>query len=217
MRLIAFLFLLCTSGVLSARELSLPEIRNVLEAVAVARGESGISARFRETKVLPLLKAPVTESGTLRFLPPDRFRKETEGPRPTLTLFDGDILWIVFPQDAFAERYSLKANRMLRTSFTAFLSLLEASSAEDSFSVTGQADKDSFTLEFIPRNRRLRSTISRAVVEVSSNHQISTISLHDPGGGHSKIELFDQRKERMDPKKFRFVPPPGMRVSSPMT
>ena len=112
--------LLVAVSALNAEELSSKEAEAFLSRLSASRAGSAMQADFREERRLALMNKPVIETGTLSFLPPDKFRRQVEGG--SLTVCDGDSLWLYYPQFGEAERYTLSANRPLRESVAAMTS-----------------------------------------------------------------------------------------------
>ncbi len=103
------LLLLIAISTLQSQELPPKEVEALLARLAESRGGSGMQANFREERRLALMEKPVIETGTVSFLPPDMFRREVNGG--SLTVCNGDTLWIFYPQFREVEKYTLSSNR----------------------------------------------------------------------------------------------------------
>jgi hypothetical protein len=64
----------------------------VAELMASLAARGAAEAAFSERRYVPVLEAPVTSSGTLRFVPPDRLEKNTLLPRAESMVLAGDQL-----------------------------------------------------------------------------------------------------------------------------
>src|SRR4029453_3182052 len=90
------LLLLSAVSVLQSQELPSKDVEALLARLAETRGGTGMQAKFREERHLALMEKPVIETGTVSFLPPNRFRREVDAG--SLTVCNGDTLWIFYPQ-----------------------------------------------------------------------------------------------------------------------
>ncbi|MFO0624614.1 MAG: outer membrane lipoprotein carrier protein LolA [Polyangiales bacterium] len=86
------------------------------------RAVPGISARFRESRQLQLLAAPLVSEGTLHYAPPGRLARRTEQPEPAVALLEGNRLRF---RDASGEQSldldAMPAARQFLESFTALV------------------------------------------------------------------------------------------------
>lgn len=211
------IFTLCL-GIASAfaQPLSAPEIDELLRKLAERRGDSGLSVDFREERSLALLERPIVETGRLEFLPPNKFRKEVALPTKAFTVCDGETLWIVFPGDNEAERYSLSSNRRLRDSMSALTAAIGLSRMETAFRINAEKDGGLFRLELMPRRSSLKESVSVIRVVLRGDLSLEEIVIEAPGGNRTVINVTNERPLALSAADFRFEPPPRMKVSTPL-
>nr|MBA2744493.1 outer membrane lipoprotein carrier protein LolA [Chthoniobacterales bacterium] len=103
------LFLTCFSAaVLHAEPLAPNDVKALLGRIREKRaGAPQSQADFQEEKTIKLMNRPVTSSGHLWFEPPNKFRREVKGNSPSVTVSDGQQLWMYYPKLEAAERYQL--------------------------------------------------------------------------------------------------------------
>src|SRR6266566_8995416 len=98
------LSLVALTSFASSGPLSPAELRNLLARI---RENRTTQADFQEQRFLRLMKKPIVSSGSVWFQPPNKFRREVKGNSPSLTVSNGQQLWIYYPNFKSAERYSL--------------------------------------------------------------------------------------------------------------
>src|SRR5881392_4524062 len=92
------------ASVAKSAPLSESELKNLLAAI---RQNRTTQADFQEQRVIRLMKKPVVSSGKVWFQAPNKFKREVKGNSPSLTVSDGQQLWIYYPKFQSAEHYSL--------------------------------------------------------------------------------------------------------------
>lgn len=211
----AFL-MVATGRVCADGDLSQEEIRDALQKLAAARPAGGVIVEFRETRRLPLLDKPVVSTGTIEFLPPHFFRKTLRGSFPSTTIVNGTDLWIYYPSEAAAEKYSLEGNRPLRESLAALAAGFDPGRILGRFQITGSRTEGSLDLRLVPSRRALRNSLSTLDLQFNSSGRLERIVLSEPGGGSTRIEVLSEKPAALRPADFEFVPPPGTSVSQPL-
>lgn len=205
-----------TGWVRADGELSQEEIRVALQKLAAARPAGGVIVEFRETRRLPLLDKPVVATGAIEFLPPHFFRKTVKGSFPSITTVNGKDLWIYYPSEAAAEKYSLERNRPLRESLEALAAGFDPGRILGNFEITGYRTEGSLDLRLVPRRRALRNSLSTLNLQFNFSGGLDRIVLSEPGGGSTHIEVLSEKPAALSPADFEFVPPPGTSVSQPL-
>src|SRR5436853_6624514 len=98
------LFLMQPVVMLQAQALSPQEIQGLLAKIRERRAAAPhVQADFREEKQIHLMTRPIVSSGKVWFEPPNKFRREVRGGSPSLTVCDGQQLWIYYPNFKSAE------------------------------------------------------------------------------------------------------------------
>jgi outer membrane lipoprotein-sorting protein len=208
------LLLLIAVSTLQSQELSAKEVEALLARLAESRGGSGMQANFREERRLALMEKPVIETGIVSFLPPDMFRREVDGG--SLTVCDGDTLWIFYPQFREVEKYTLSSNRPLRESISAMTSGFGLQDLGKNYRVQAWQLADGYRIELHPKTSSLRKAVTAIQVDISEQLYARRVEIVGADGDRSGITFSGERKVKLSPEDFRFQPPAGVRVSEPM-
>ncbi len=96
-------------ALMAAQPMSEDETLQLLEQIAAKRADGAVQSDFREEKKLAMMEKPVVENGTIAFLAPNKFRREVPGK--SLTVCDGETLWMYYPAYKEAEKYTLSSNK----------------------------------------------------------------------------------------------------------
>jgi outer membrane lipoprotein-sorting protein len=209
------LLLLIAVSTLQAQELPPKEVEALLARLAESRSGSGMQANFREERHLALMEKPVTEIGIVSFLPPDMFRREVNGG--SLTVCNGDTLWIFYPQFREVEKYTLSSNRPLRESISAMTSGFGLQDLGKSYKVQAWQTADGYRIELHPKTSSLRKAVTKIQVDISDQLYARRLEIFGAEGDRTTITFSGERKVKLSPEDFRFQPPTGVRVSEPMT
>src|SRR5947208_16718589 len=131
-----------------AAPLSGDELNNLLAAI---RQNRTTQADFQEERVIRLMKKPVTSSGRIWFLPPNKFRREVKGNSPSVTVSDGRELWIYYPNFKSAERYPLGKGSPLDATVAAINSALNLENIENLFQINAAKADKGYEVTLLPR------------------------------------------------------------------
>jgi outer membrane lipoprotein-sorting protein len=208
------LLLVMAFSSLQSQELPPQEVEALLARLAESRRGSGMQANFREVRRLALMEKPVIETGTVSFLPPDMFRREVNGG--SLTVCNGDTLWIFYPQFREVEKYMLSSNRALRDSISAMTSGFGLQSLGDNYKVQAWQTDDGYRIKLLPKSSSLRKAVTELQVDISDQLYARRVEIFGAEGDRTTITFSDERKVKLSPEDFRFQPPAGVRVSDPM-
>src|SRR3982750_4158474 len=149
----AILAVLALTRIAQGAPLSGDELKNLLAAI---RQNRTTQADFQEERVIRLMKKPVTSSGRIWFLPPNKFRREVKGNSPSITVSDGRELWIYYPNFKSAERYPLGKGSPLDATVAAINSALNLENIETSFNVTATKTEGGHELTLMPRTAAMK-------------------------------------------------------------
>ena len=161
--------LLIVAGLISltsvARAAPLPdsEVKNLLARI---RENRITQADFQEQRVIRLMKKPLMSSGRVWFQPPNKFRREVKGNSPSLTVSDGQQLWIYYPNFKSAERYPLGKRSPLDSTVAAINSALNLENIENTFQITAtkiDPPQAGYELALIPRTASISFARRRKV------------------------------------------------------
>src|SRR6266702_8310513 len=127
-----FLFVALTC-IANSAPVSEADLKNLLAGI---RQNRITQADFQEQRVIRLMKKPILSSGRVWFQPPNKFRREVKGSSPSLTVSDGQQLWIYYPNFKSAERYSLGKRSPLDSVIASINAAWNLENVENTFRVT---------------------------------------------------------------------------------
>ena len=205
--------LLAASG-LNAQELSSKEVETLLARLSASRAGAAMQADFREERRLALMNKPVVETGTVSFLPPDKFRRQVDNG--TLTLCDGDVLWLYYPQFGEAEKYTLSSNRSLRESIAAMTSGFGLQNLSKNYNVQARKTANGYRATLTPKTSSLRKTVAEIQIDISSELFAKRLEIVGAEGDRTLVSFSNERRVSLSPEDFEFQPPQGVRVSEPL-
>ena len=209
------LLLLGAVSVLQSQELPSDDVEALLARLADSRGGSGMQANFREERRLALMEKPVIETGIVSFLPPNMFRREVNGG--SLTVCNGDTLWIFYPQFREVEKYALSSNRPLRESIAAMTSGFGLQDLGKNYRVQAWQIADGYRMKLHPKTSSLRKAVTEIQVDISDQLYAKRVEISGAEGDRTTIIFSGERKVKLSSEDFRFQPPAGVRVSEPMS
>src|SRR6266446_7313387 len=132
---VTIIFSSCFSA-LHAGPLSSADIKNLLARIREKRAQAPqAQADFEEEKIVHLLNKPIMSSGKVWFQAPNKFRREVKGNSPSVTVSDGQQLWIYYPNFKSAEHYSLGKRSPLDTAIATINTALNLENVEGSFHI----------------------------------------------------------------------------------
>ena len=147
----------------------------------------GVRARFRETKHLSLLAAPLVSEGTLHFAPPDRLVRHTTHPRSASVVIDGERMAI---RDESGHRtVDLKRSRVARHFADNLRVLLRGDLAglRSRYEIVFHSDEEHWKLRLEPRSRFVRRVVEEVSVEGRGTELISMENLETNGDRTSTV------------------------------
>jgi hypothetical protein len=161
----------------------------------------GLAARFREEKHIALLKAPLTNEGTLYFAPPDLLVRHVERPAPSTLLLRGDEL--VMGTAADSQTIDLANQPAVRAFVDAFRLVLAGDLAGlrtlYAIEVRSGAEPGAWRLVLMPRDERLAGVVR--VIELAGREALlAELTVREPDGDFTVTRFRD-----VDPQR-RFTP-----------
>jgi outer membrane lipoprotein carrier protein len=152
-----------------------------------------------------------TESGTLWLKKPGKMRWEYSQPRPKLFLTDSQNAFFYVPGERQARKAPIRKLDDLRSPLRYLLGKLKLDKELEGLSrapdVTPLNQGDT-VLRGVPKG--LKDRLSDVVLEITPEHQISRILIHELDGSSTDFR-FTQLQEGIPVQDnlFRFTPPPG--------
>jgi Outer membrane lipoprotein-sorting protein len=214
--------LLIVAGLISltsvARAAPLPdsEVKNLLARI---RENRITQADFQEQRVIRLMKKPLVSSGRVWFQPPNKFRREVKGNSPSVTVSDGQQLWIYYPNFKSAERYPLGKRSPLDSTVAAINSALNLENIENTFQITAtkiDLPQAGYELALIPRTASMKRVFQKLELHISDQLRAERTEMFLPNGDRIVTSYSNQTRAPVPASTFEFKPPPGTDITTPL-
>jgi outer membrane lipoprotein-sorting protein len=200
-----------------AEPLSPAEIKILLARIRDRRATTpNLQADFQERRKVHLLDEPIASSGKVWFQAPNKFRRENKGNAPSVTVSDGQQLWIYYPKFKSAERYSLAKRSPLDAGVTALTAGLSLQNLETNYHVTGSKEGDHIILELQPRVPSLRRLLQRLEITLDSDLHVVRTSMLQPNGDEIVTTYSNHDHAPLAASIFEFTLPPGTDITTPL-
>lgn len=211
-------FLLALSSLtVCADPLSSADVKALLGHIRERRlATPNLQADFQEQRKVHLLDEPIASNGKVWFQAPNKFRRETKGNAPSLTVSDGQQLWIYYPKFKSAERYSLAKKSPLDAGVAALTAGLSLQNLESNYRVTGSKEGDRLILELQPRVPSLRRLLQRLEIVLDTNLHVVRTTMLQPNGDEIVTTYTNHDHSGLPANTFEFTPPPGTDVATPL-
>jgi outer membrane lipoprotein carrier protein len=211
-----FLLVWFTNGV-KAQPLSPTDVKTLLERIREKRAAApSMQADFQEQRKIHLLDEPIHSSGKIWFQAPNKFRVERKGNAPSITVSDGQQLWIYYPNFKSAERYSLAKRSPLDAAISAITTALNLENVEHTFHITGAKSEKGYDLELTPRNPSMKRIFQKLSLHLSSDLFAERTDMLQANGDRIVTTYENAGHAVIPPGQFEFTPPPGTEVSTPL-
>jgi outer membrane lipoprotein carrier protein len=207
------IFFLSIAPMANAEALSEADVKNLLARI---RENRITQADFQEQRVIRLMKKPIVNSGKVWFQPPNKFRREAKGSSPSLTVSDGQQLWIYYPNFKSAERYSLGKRSPLDSVIASINSALNLENIENTFNITATRAGNGYELELTPRTASMKRAFQKLNLRINDNLQAERTDMLQPNGDRIVTVYTNQTRAPIPPSTFEFTPPPGTEVTAPL-
>ena len=175
-----------------------------------------VQADFREEKAVHLMNKAITSTGKVWFQAPNKFRRETRGNSPSVTVSDGEQLWIYYPKFKSAEHYLLGKRSPLDAGIAAITAALNLENVESSYRVTGGKEADGYELQLMPRNPSLKRLLKTFSIQLNAKLQVQRTEMVQPNGDHIVTFYSNESRVPIDGSTFEFTPPAGTTVTTPL-
>jgi chaperone LolA len=215
--LAAICLLFGLSIAVQAQSLSPAELKNLLGRVREKRAAAPqVQADFREDKNVHLLNKPIASSGKVWFQAPNKFRREAKGNAPSVTVSDGQHLWIYYPKFQSAEHYSLGKRSPLDAGIAALTAGLNLEDIENTYRITATKVSNGYELELMPRAPSLKKFLQTFTIRINDNLQVERTEMLQPNGDRIVTVYSNETRAPIDPSTFEFTPPAGTNVTTPL-
>jgi outer membrane lipoprotein carrier protein len=214
---IAFIFM---ASLVKAEPLSPAEVKNLLARIRQEHAAAPqVQADFQEEKTMRLMNKPIVSSGKVSFQMPNKFRREVKGSSPSVTVSDGQQLWIYYPNFKSAERYSLGKRSPLDSVIAAINTALNLENVEGSFHIAAtkiDPPKAGYELDLTPRSPSMKRMFQKLRVQINDDLLLQRTEMLQPNGDRIVTVYSNQTRAPIPASTFEFTPPAGTEVSSPL-
>jgi chaperone LolA len=200
-----------------AQPLAPNDVKVLLDKIrAKHAGAPQLQADFQEQKEVHLMNKPIVSSGKVWFQQPSKFRREVKGSSPSITVSDGNVLWIYYPKFQSAEKYSLGKRSPLDAGIAALTAALNLQEVERSYRITGSKEGDGYELLLAPRNPSLKRLLKSFDLRLNSDLQVQRTEMVQPNGDHIVTTYTNESRAAIPADTFQFSPPAGTNVTTPL-
>ena len=200
-----------------AEPLAPPEVKALLDQIRARRaGAPQLEADFQEEKTVHLMNKPISSAGKVWFQKPNKFRREVKGNSPSITVSDGQQLWIYYPKFQSAEHYSLGKHSPLDAGIAALTAALNLENVENSYHITGSKQDSGYELQLAPRNPSLKRLLKTFNIQLNVDLQVRRTEMVQPNGDHIITVYSNESRTAIPAATFKFTPPPGTSVTTPL-
>jgi outer membrane lipoprotein carrier protein len=201
----------------SAAPLSPADIKTLLERIREKRAAApSMEADFQEQRKVHLLDEAINSSGKIWFQAPNKFRVERKGNAPSITVSDGQQLWIYYPNFKSAEHYSLARRSPLDAAISAITTALNLENVEHTFHIAGEKAERGYDLELTPRNPSMKRIFQKLLLHLSDDLFAERTDMLQPNGDQIVTTYQNLNHAAIQASQFEFTPPPGTEVSTPL-
>ena len=211
------LFLCVLATLASADPLSPAELKALLARIGENRAAAPqVQADFQEEKSVHLLNKPITSSGKMWFQAPNKFRREAKGNSPSITVSDGQQLWIYYPKFQSAEHYSLGKRSPLDAGIAAITASLNLENVEATYHFTGMKEANGYQLQLTPRNPSMKRFLQTFSIHMNNELQVVRTEMLQPNGDRIVTTYTNETRAPIPASTFEFTPPAGTDVTTPL-
>ena len=207
------LFFLIIAPMARAEALSEADVKNLLARI---RENRITQADFKEQRIIRLMRKPIVNSGKVWFQPPNKFRREVKGSSPSLTVSDGQQLWIYYPNFKSAERYSLGKRSPLDSVIASINSALNLENIENTFHITATRAGYGYELELTPRTASMKRAFQKLNLRINNKLKAEGTDMLQPNGDRIVTVYANQTRAPIPASTFKFTPPPGTDITTPL-
>ncbi|MEY2558156.1 MAG: outer rane lipoprotein carrier protein [Verrucomicrobiota bacterium] len=200
-----------------AEPLSPADLKALLGRIREKRAAAPqVQADFQEEKSVHLLNKPITSSGKIWFQAPNKFRREAKGNSPSITVSDGQQLWIYYPKFQSAEHYSLGKRSPLDAGIAAITASLNLENVEATYHMTGTKESDGYQLQLAPRNPSMKRFLQTFSIRMNNDLQVVRTEMSQPNGDRIVTAYSNESRAPIPASTFAFTPPAGTDVTTPL-
>lgn len=215
--LLLLVFPLLISPALSAEPLTPNDVKALIERVRQKRAAAPqVQADFQEEKTMRMMNKPVVSAGKVWFQAPNKFRREVKGSSPSVTVSDGQQLWIHYPKFQSAEQYSLGRRSPLDAGIAAITASLNLEGVENTYNISGSREGERHIIELLPKSPSVKRMLQRFVIHFNEALQVERTEMLQPNGDRIVTTYSNESRAPIDAGTFNFTPPAGTNVTTPL-
>ena len=200
-----------------AEPLSPNDVKTLLGRIREKRAAAPqVQADFQEEKNVHLMNKPISSSGKVWFQGPDKFRREARGNSPSITVSDGQQLWIYYPKFQAAEHYSLGKRSPLDAGIAALTAALNLENVENSYHIVANKTGAGYELQLAPRNPSLKRLLRTFNIQLNADLQVERTEMLQPNGDRIVTTYTNESRAPIPASTFAFSPPAGTNVTTPL-
>ena len=208
---------LVATAVAQAEPLAPSEVKALLDQIRAKRASAPqVQADFQEEKTVHLMNQPIRSAGKVWFQNPNKFRREVHGNSPSITISDGQQLWIYYPKFQSAEHYSLGKHSPLDAGIAALTAALNLENVENSYRITGSKQDSGYQLQLAPRNPSLKRLLKTFEIQMNASLQAQRTEMIQPNGDRIITVYSNESRAPIPSATFEFTPPSGTAVTTPL-
>ena len=175
-----------------------------------------VHADFHEEKTIRMMNKPIVSSGQVWFQAPNKFRREVKGNAPSVTVSDGQQLWIYYPKFQSAERYTLGKRSPLDAGIAAITASLNLERVEETYTIAGAHEGAGYVLQLAPRVPSMKRMLQQFVIRFNEGLQVERTEMLQPNGDRIVTAYSNETRAPIPPVMFEFTPPAGTNITTPL-
>jgi outer membrane lipoprotein carrier protein len=211
------LLIAACAPLLRAEPLSPPDLKSLLGRIRDKRAAAPqLQADFQEEKNVKMLSKPIASSGKIWFQSPNKFRREAKGNSPSITVSDGQQLWIYYPKFKSAEHYSLGKRSPLDAGISAITASLNLENVEATYHISATKESDGYQMQLLPRNPSMKRFLQTFTVRMNNELQVVRTEMVQPNGDRIVTSYSNETRAPIPGSTFEFTPPAGTDVTTPL-
>jgi len=216
-QLLAFITLCCCATFASAEPLAPNDLKALLGRIREKRAAAPqVHADFQEQKTIRMMNKPIVSSGQVWFQAPNKFRREVKGNSPSLTVSDGQQLWIYYPKFSSAEHYTLGRRSPLDAGIAAITASLNLERVEETYTITGSKEGAGYVLQLAPRTPSMKRMLKQFSIRFNEALQVEHTDMLQPNGDRIVTTYTNETRSPIAASMFEWTPPAGTNVTTPM-
>ena len=174
-------------------------------------------ADFREEKVTHLLTKPLISEGSVAFEAPNKFRREVKGNNSSLSVSDGKVMWVYYPNFKEAEHYSIGQRSFFDDAMAALTAGLNFEHIEEFYNFHASREATGYQLQLSPKRPDLKRLLDHMIIWMDNDFLLQKTELFQLKGDHMVTTYKNVRRSADLPAAtFEFTPPADAHISYPL-